>query len=301
MTQYDQRIIAYFGDAVLQAGFMPLPHLFLRHYRQLGLSHIQAMFVLQLMEIAWDLSRPPTSIAKLAARMGVGHPTIQMCSRELHTLGLVDIYDQFDEAGAQVENSYDLSPLFRRLADFAPAERPRGELRERRARVRTGDRNLDPSVEVNSPPVQLIAPAPHYDLHRPPADTCIIPLSDDAGLKAELKNLPKKATRKQQEQPVAAVQAVDRTGLYGPDIPTGRSFRWSQVLTQDEMRRSREVLERGGLNGNIAVAVAATLHPAGSWALWVCPGSGTRSRLGRVTSLRFPPPAAEAGRLSATV
>src|SRR5215210_1305345 len=53
--QFDPRLVAYFGDGVLQSGFMPLPNLFLRHYTQLGLSNSQAMFLLQLMAAAWDL------------------------------------------------------------------------------------------------------------------------------------------------------------------------------------------------------------------------------------------------------
>ncbi len=78
MTTYDPRITAYFGDAVLQAGFMPVPNLFMRHYRQLGLSTVQAMFVLQLMEIAWDMGDPPNTVSKLAARMGVGARSIRL-------------------------------------------------------------------------------------------------------------------------------------------------------------------------------------------------------------------------------
>ncbi|MBA3947255.1 MAG: hypothetical protein H0X37_22185 [Herpetosiphonaceae bacterium] len=266
---YDSRLTAYFGDAVLQAGFMPLPHLFLRHYRELGLSHIQAMFVLQLMEIAWDLSRPPTSIAKLAARMGVGHRTIQVCSRELHALGLVDIYDQFDEAGAQVENGYDLSPLFRRLAAFAPVERPRGELRERRARVRTGETNPAPSVGPNIPPVQESAPASRTDLHPSSAAPCIPPPPHDSGLKAELKNLRKNPGRNQQEhQAVGGADTAPNVREQGSHVNhTGYSLRWETRLDADDIRHSRAVLDLVGLNANVAAAAAPTLHPAESWAL----------------------------------
>jgi hypothetical protein len=138
-AQYDPRITAYFGDAVLRTGFMPLPHLFLRHYRKLGLSHLQAMFVLQLMEIAWDVGDPPTSIGKLAERLGVDRRTIQSCSKAVHDLELVEIYDQWDEGGAQVENGYDLSPLFRKLAAFAPEPDPAGQLRSRRSRYADAD------------------------------------------------------------------------------------------------------------------------------------------------------------------
>ena len=65
-----------FGDDMLRAGFIPLPHLFLRHYRKLGLSHLQALFVLQLMEIAWDVGDPPSTVTRLAERLGVDRRTV---------------------------------------------------------------------------------------------------------------------------------------------------------------------------------------------------------------------------------
>lgn len=113
MSQYDQRITTYFGDAVLRAGFMPLPHLLMRHYRELGLQTDHAMFVMQLMEITWDLAQPPTTMKKIADRMGVSVRTVQRYSEYLAARALVVIYEQF-EHGAQIENGYDLSPLFAR-------------------------------------------------------------------------------------------------------------------------------------------------------------------------------------------
>src|SRR4051812_48327177 len=108
-SPYDPRITTYFGNGLLQAGFMPLPHLFLRHYHQLGLSHLQALFVLQLMEIVWDLASPPTTITRIAERLSVSTRAVRQASQELQRQGLLVIYDQFDDTGAQVENGYDLS------------------------------------------------------------------------------------------------------------------------------------------------------------------------------------------------
>src|SRR3712207_3226852 len=106
--EYDPRITAYFGDAVMRAGFMAVPHLFMRHYRQLGLSSTLAMFLLQIMESTWDYADPPRSTADLARRMGVDKRTIRKYSEEVASLGLLVLYDQFDASGAQIENGYDL-------------------------------------------------------------------------------------------------------------------------------------------------------------------------------------------------
>ena len=121
---FDPRITAYFGDAVLSAGFVAVPHLLLRHYHRLGMTSTQAMFVLQLMESTWDLAEPPRTSGELARRMGVDKRTIRRYSEELAALGLLALYDQFDEHGAQIGNGYDLSPLFGRLAELAPEPRP---------------------------------------------------------------------------------------------------------------------------------------------------------------------------------
>jgi hypothetical protein len=273
-SSFDPRITAYFGDAVLQAGFMPVPHLFLRHYRQLGLSHIQAMFTLQLMEIAWDVSSPPTSVSKLAARMGVGHRTIQVCSKEMHSLGLIEIYDQFDDEGAQVENGYDLSPLFRRLAEYAPVARPAGEIRARRVRTRAGEEAVTTEsapVVTNTPRVQESAPAPRIDLHRPPESVAAPPVIADSGLKEENKNHLKKQTRKKQQKVVVAAEKLNQgTEALGTreKQPTGHSLRWDTPLTADDVAQSRHVLQQIGLNALVADAASPVLHPAECWALW---------------------------------
>lgn len=134
MTTYDERITTYFGDAVLRAGFMPVPHLLMRHYRALDLLSEHAMFAMQLMEITWDLAQPPATMRRIADRMGISVRTAQRYSEYLAARGLIVIYEQFEE-GAQVENGYDLAPLFRALAAFAPEPRPGGIPRERRQRT----------------------------------------------------------------------------------------------------------------------------------------------------------------------
>jgi len=130
-SEYDPRITAYFGNAVMRAGFMPIPHLFMRHYRQLGLSSTQAMFLLQVMESAWDLAAPPRTVGDLARRMDVDPRTIRKYSEEIARLQLLHLYDQYDASGAQIENGYDLAPLFNRLSELAPERPPSTTFRRR--------------------------------------------------------------------------------------------------------------------------------------------------------------------------
>ncbi|GAC1650313.1 MAG: hypothetical protein NVS4B8_24470 [Herpetosiphon sp.] len=276
-SHYDPRITAYFGDTIMQAGFMPLPHLFLRHYRRLGLSQIQAMFVLQLMEIAWDFGDAPSTVTKLAKRMGVTTRSIQLCSQEVQALGLVEIYDQFDQSGAQVENGYDLSPLFQQLSALAPVTVPAGQLRTRRSRtersaVASNSDNLTiaPPKKRSSAPVKDSSLIPGKRDQPPPLDVFIQPLHMDSRLKTELKNQPKKQSRTDQQQlPAAEGQdtALREPQLHQIDRQPGHSLRWDIPISSAEIAQSRQVLDRAGLNANVVAAVAPTLHPAECWAL----------------------------------
>lgn len=49
----------------------------------------------------------------------------------------------------------------------------------------------------------------------------------------------------------------------------GRSLRWDKPLTPAEVKQTRQMLSRIGLNADVADAVAPTLHPAEGWGLWL--------------------------------
>ena len=208
MTSYDERITTYFGDPVLRAGFMPVPHLLMRHYRALDLLSEHAMFAMQLMEITWDLAQPPVTMRKIAERMGISVRTAQRYSEYLAARGLIVIYEQFED-GAQVENGYDLAPLFHALAAFAPEPRPGGTPRERRRRggaalaeyasatqsevlpahdapampvqPRPNDAQRHPAPAVRRyQPRNTSSSAPRDSNDTPPGDTAVIPPGDSS-------------------------------------------------------------------------------------------------------------------------
>ena len=281
-SSYDPRLVAYFGDPVLQSGFLPVPHLLLRHYAELGLNSHQAMFVLHLMSTTWDLGSPALNIGQLARRMGVSRRTAQIISAELHERGLIDIFDQYDQGGAQIENGYDLSGLFQRLAAFAPAPRPSGTQRQRRERARATSSDLVPATAAPqvtgtgeqsyaascAPPMQPTAPPLCSRLHPAPAMSDAPPTQPTAGLKTESKNLQKNQQRKQKEQQPAAAKQLD---WFGRDEQErgGRSLRWDTQLSSLDVHQSRQILARIGLNADVADRVAGTVHPAEVWALWL--------------------------------
>lgn len=305
--QFDPRITAYFGDAVLQAGFMPVPNLFLRHYAELDITTTQAMFLLQLMAIAWDIGSPPTNMSMLATRMGVSRRAAQLTSAELAARGIVEIFDQYDDQGAQVENGYDLGPLFQQLAALAPVSPIPGHQRQRRSRA-TGaneaqnrrhevaahttlpqnahishpvknissppmkNTSSSPVKNISSPPVKETSPAPGTPDRTTPEAEFTPPVKQASGLNKVTKNLVKKQLRKDQEQQqpaVAETQIAQIPGLAESDESVGGdSLRWGSVLSAADIIQSRQVLARIGINSDVADVVAATLHPAECWSLW---------------------------------
>ncbi len=282
-SSYDPRLVAYFGDPVLQSGFLPVPHLLLRHYAELGLNSHQAMFVLHLMSTTWDLGSPALNIGQLARRMGVSRRTAQVISAELHERGLIDIFDQYDQGGAQIENGYDLSGLFQRLAAFAPVPTPSGTQRQRRERAHAASSDQASTVAMPqegglgeqpyatdcAPPMQRAAPTPCSPLHPSPAASNTPPVQPAAGLKAESKNLQKNQQRNKKEQQHAV--AAEQLDWFGREEQQGggRSLRWDTQLSSLDVHQSRQILARIGLNADVADRVAGTVHPAEVWALWL--------------------------------
>lgn len=277
---YDPRITAYFGDAVLRAGFMPTPHLFLRHYAQLGLGHGEAMFVLQLMEINWDLAAPPKTVNEIAQRMGVNARTVRRYSETVADLGLVTLYDQYDDSGAQIENGYDLSPLFARLATFAPEPPVGGQARRRErrpssdgAQTQPGNRYAESGTRSRQA-TDKSASLPPDKLVIPPADKSVRPTPDmrdkgrsDKSIPGPLIDSPglKKEKRIPQEQNIMMHDALagDRS-----NTASGWSLRRQQPLTAVEVHQTDAILQRIGIDLPVRSRIRDSLSPAEAWTVW---------------------------------
>ena len=262
MSHYDQRVTTYFGDNVLQAGFLVTPHLLLRHYRALDLQAEHLVFLQLLMEITWDFAAPPNTMRKLADRMGVSLRTVQRYSEYVAERGLVEIYEQFEE-GAQVENCYDLAPLFARLASFAPDASPSGTPRTRRRRgdaVTVPPAAATPRVTAVIAPhdsgdtggsVTAVIPAPVAAVMPPP----VIPISPALSPLTGLNTDSKIPIKKQKKAEQVALPAA------------AWSLRWDVALLPAEVEQSAAALATAGVTEPLRGKLAHTLHPAEAWGL----------------------------------
>lgn len=269
---FDPRITAYFGDAVLRAGFMPLPHLFLRHYHQLGLSTNEAMFLLQVMEINWDLAAPPKTAGDLARRMGVDTRTIRRYSESIAKKKLIVLYDQFDERGAQIENGYDLSPLFARLGSFAPEPPISGSSRRHAQRDGAEKTRSEGADAVVTPPVDKTVTPPADKTVTPAPDTPIRPRADRSirGRRIERSGLKQETHEDQNSMLHAAhISATTKQSDAGAALnEEGFSLRFQRSLDKDEIERSARVLQRIGIDQPVRSLLARAMAPEEVWGLW---------------------------------
>lgn len=280
-TTFDPRLTAYFGEAVLGAGFLPTPHLFLRHYVDLGLDSVLAMFVLQLMETTWDLGEPPRTSRDFAQRMGVGTKAIQRYTSRIEALGLVNVSAQFDASGAQVENRYDLSPLFKRLAALV-ADRPCHHERRRQSHHASQSAPIRYPSEDTGLRVNALA-HPSSDLHhagrhlrRSPSAETIHAAPDQviqgpgiarSGLKETLR-----INNKQQDHTMH--DALRQLGIADQGrhdvVPTPTwSLRQQRVLEVDEVAASQTLLTRMAIDNPVRTRIAEGVAPEDIWALRV--------------------------------
>ncbi len=95
-----------------------MPHLLLRHYRQLQITEEQMVFVLQLMAQKYDKHRAPEDLPDIALRMGKNVATARGYSRSLRAAGLLRVTPRYHN-GAQIGNIYNLKPLWDALRAFA--------------------------------------------------------------------------------------------------------------------------------------------------------------------------------------
>lgn len=98
---------------LLTSGFLAVPSLLLKSYKQLGLSDEEMMLVLHLLQFRQEGVEFPT-MAQIVSRMTVHEDMLPSMLLQLKRLGFLDIAT----VQGSFEESYDLRPLYRKLIEF---------------------------------------------------------------------------------------------------------------------------------------------------------------------------------------
>ena len=122
------KLVVKFGYDILQDGHTAVPNLFLDLYAELGLTPLEMMFIIHLMQFQWSKKNPYPARTTIASKMGIKARQISKYVQSLknkalncqHTkdqecdcpkyLVVTERYDQ--EGSGQLSNIYDFSNLF---------------------------------------------------------------------------------------------------------------------------------------------------------------------------------------------
>lgn len=103
-------------EKLFEQGYVAVPVTFLQHYAKLkhygGLTHAEAMFVLQVMAFKWDERAPFPSYALLAQRLGTSLKTVQRQAQALERKGYIK-----RETRTGRSNAFEFSALFDALLE----------------------------------------------------------------------------------------------------------------------------------------------------------------------------------------
>lgn len=107
------------GSLVMKIGFSTIPSLIFQGQRRLGLSPVQLVLLLHMVDFWWKQSQMPfPSKTLLAERMGLSPRQIQRYLTELERAGFIKRNARFSSSNGQQSNEYDLSGLVGVVSEF---------------------------------------------------------------------------------------------------------------------------------------------------------------------------------------
>ena len=108
--------------AALRLGSVPVPGLFLRTYARLGITEIEAMLVIHLMQFSGQEGTSFPTPEQLASRMSTSPDRVLAAIERLVRERFLTIEDDVDAVTGVRGERYDLTPLYERLAGALAAE-----------------------------------------------------------------------------------------------------------------------------------------------------------------------------------
>lgn len=109
------------GKAVLDLGFCVIPSLLLRGQARLGISPVQLVILLHIIDHWWHAEQLPfPSKASIASRCNLSARQVQRYLAELEDRGYIKRVDRFIARKGQQSNYYDLSGLVAQLKKLEP-------------------------------------------------------------------------------------------------------------------------------------------------------------------------------------
>lgn len=109
---------ATWSKKLLKHNFTQVSNQFLDCYTALKIASCEALFIIHCIEYKWSTKNPYPSFKTIATKMGKSRSVIQRYARSLENKGLILRVERFGLA-----NEIDITPLIRRLEDYAELHR----------------------------------------------------------------------------------------------------------------------------------------------------------------------------------
>ena len=106
----EQSFRATWSAGLASKGYTQIANAFLENYHKLGISPIQAMFIIHIFKYKWTVSMPFPSFMTIAEQMGRSRNSVQRIARDLERKGLIKRKFRKHET-----NIIDLSPLISQI------------------------------------------------------------------------------------------------------------------------------------------------------------------------------------------
>jgi predicted transcriptional regulator len=112
-------------------GWTPVVDYFLDHYRELGITNLEAIFLVHLIRFKWTTQMPFPGFKRLAKKMGISATAARGHARRLEKKGLLK---RMERVGST--NRFDLTGLFQGLERL---QLKKGETEKEEELIATGD------------------------------------------------------------------------------------------------------------------------------------------------------------------
>ncbi|MCL5289922.1 MAG: DnaD domain protein [Firmicutes bacterium] len=100
----------YFGSAIFTGGMTSIPNLFLKYYRDVGITDSEMMLIIQLMRLRHEENQLMPSIESLAGCLAAEPAKIERQIKNLLDKRVIGITNYFTEDGS-IKQGYDFEPL----------------------------------------------------------------------------------------------------------------------------------------------------------------------------------------------
>lgn len=108
----------YFGSAIFTSGMSSIPNLFLKYYRDVGITDSEMMLIIQLLRLRNEEQQLMPSVETLASCMAAEPVQIERQIKSLLDKRVIGITNYFTDEDGSIRQGYDFEPLVFEISEI---------------------------------------------------------------------------------------------------------------------------------------------------------------------------------------